>query len=94
MKQATKHGKIEILASSGMLVVDFFQEKCVILIDTKDQKAHLLKRQSTGSSTLDFKSITPDYSCSLSKIPSSVKKTVRYAAKFIDLVRSKTPKVE
>lgn len=96
MKQATKHGKLEILASSGKLVVDFLQEQFIILIDTKEQKAHLFKRQfdqSKSASSSNLETMMPDYSYSLSKIPSSVKKTVRYAAKFIDLVRSKTPKV-
>lgn len=90
MKQITKHGKLEIL-SSGKVLVDFSDDRLLFLMDTEAKKVDLFKRRSESIQNLE--STKPDYSCFLEKIPSSIKKTVRYAAKFIDLVRSKTPKV-
>ena len=90
--QTTKHGRIEILPSHNILV-DFKMDQCVILINTEKQTLGLFKRQKNNGSPIVYEKRTPDFTTKISCCPSVIRKTVRYAAKFVDLVRSKTPKV-
>eukprot|EP00158_Paraphelidium_tribonemae_P007978 Partr_v1_DN28419_c0_g1_i7_m41558 putative Polo-like kinase len=89
LKQATKHGYAEILPS-GHIVLDFNEDKYRITI-SGDGKTILFYTKPIGENWSVYSK--PTHTCSPSTIPEKYVKKYKYAAKFVDVVRSKTPKV-
>lgn len=83
--QNTKHGKIEIL-ESGSILMDFNGDPLLLLINGDGSVVELFKRVN-GLRKL------PDYSFPIASVPKGLHKKIKYAARFVDLVRSKTPKI-
>lgn len=88
LSQTIKYGRIELL-ESGKVLVDFHNDQHVLVINHNGTTLDLYRRNTKS----DYKERTPDYSCTIGQTPKQVQRTVTYAAKFVDLVRSKTPKV-
>jgi uncharacterized protein YigE (DUF2233 family) len=81
LKQSTKHGKLEILGD-GSVFVDFNSEGEAITISKYGTSISVHPKNDSGSATF-----------ALSNAPVKFHKMIRYASRFVDLVRSKTPKV-
>ncbi|TPX56203.1 hypothetical protein PhCBS80983_g04689 [Powellomyces hirtus] len=88
LKQKTKHGTVTIL-STGSLLLDFFGEEYLMVISGDSSQIHLYDR--TGDPTNPTES--PIRSYQRSSLPAAFAKKFRYASRFVDLVRSKTPKI-
>ncbi|KAJ3350144.1 Serine/threonine-protein kinase plk4 [Kappamyces sp. JEL0680] len=88
LKQNTKHGTIELLVS-GNILMDFTADEHIVLVNPVLRTLGLYRRNALASYNEQF----PDYTCSLESTPPVYQKTVRYAVKFVELVRSKTPKI-
>lgn len=81
MQQATKHGTLSIL-NTGDLLLDF-----------KDD-AHLIRISSDSNMiTLKHRTQQEELKYDRMHIPAALCKKYKYAARFVDLVRSKTPKI-
>ncbi|KAJ3350970.1 Serine/threonine-protein kinase plk4 [Entophlyctis luteolus] len=91
MQQKTKHGDISIL-SNGSILVDFSREPYLILISADSKWVQLCDRQKS-SKTSTVADISPYKTYPSAKLPPNLSKIFAYAAKFVDLVRSKTPKI-
>ncbi|KAJ3412208.1 hypothetical protein HDV05_001118 [Chytridiales sp. JEL 0842] len=87
IRQKTRHGVISI-SESGQVAVDFVTETHVITIDSTGTKVQLHNRLPTGECAKD-----PSLSLDSKNLPTNVLKIYKYAAKFVDLVKSKTPKI-
>ncbi len=84
--QNTKHGKIEI-QHDLQLVVDFISDPEILMISSDG--FHISVIQRNGSKSPD--SVTQRFT--VVNLPERYHKKCRYASRFVDLVRSKTPKV-
>jgi polo-like kinase 4 len=80
-KQTTKHGTIEILSNLD-LVLNFTADKNTLTV-TYSGSIHI-KKKSNGELIGDY---------SIHTLPIEFHKKYRYASRFVDLIRSKTPKV-
>ncbi|TPX51472.1 hypothetical protein SeLEV6574_g00253 [Synchytrium endobioticum] len=90
LKQKTKHGNVAIL-NTGWLYLDFVDEPYLLMISPDSQQIDFYERNCDP--TTDQHTARPFKSCSRQSLPSSYFKKYRYACRFVDLVRSKTPKV-
>ncbi|KAI8817463.1 kinase-like domain-containing protein [Fimicolochytrium jonesii] len=88
LKQKTKHGTVSILAS-GDLLLDFLGEEFLMLISGDSRTIELFDR---STSPTDPQS-RPIRRYTRTSLPSAYVKKYRYASRFVDLVRSKTPKI-
>jgi serine/threonine protein kinase len=88
LKQLTKYGIIQI-DSNGQVLMDLAADDHIIRISPDSTTVSLLKRIPG----IDMSSSIPSHSYSKSNVPLGVVKKLNYAAKFVELVRSKTPKV-
>ncbi|KAJ3123831.1 hypothetical protein HK098_001622 [Nowakowskiella sp. JEL0407] len=89
MKQTTKHGTIEI-APNGSVVLNFKGDDYHIQISSDGENIQLYPLNSrSGTEFLSH----PLQSYTRHTLPQNFEKKYRYAARFIDLVRSKTPKI-
>jgi hypothetical protein len=97
MKQKTKHGTVEIL-EDGQLCLDFTDEKYLMKVTSNGQQVRqqivfyllqiqLFNREENIHSAAPVKSYLKD------SLSGSLAKRFKYACKFVDLIRSKTPKV-
>ncbi|KAL7749100.1 hypothetical protein RI367_005505 [Sorochytrium milnesiophthora] len=92
-RQATKHGVVELLAS-GAVVTDFNGDKYVIVISGDGQQVRLFERdyiKAAGTHGIDSNRALRTYS--LSSLPDRYHKKYKYASTFVNLIRSKTPKI-
>ncbi|TPX36160.1 hypothetical protein SmJEL517_g01652 [Synchytrium microbalum] len=90
LKQKTKHGNVAIL-NSGWLYLDFVEEPFLLMISPDSQQIDFFERHCDP--TLDTCTDRPWKSFTRSTLPTSYAKKFRYACRFVDLVRSKTPKI-
>ncbi|KAK9761607.1 hypothetical protein K7432_013372 [Basidiobolus ranarum] len=90
IKQKTKHGTIEIL-SSGTIVLDLDGEKNIMAISKSGDQIHFFEKKS---SHLPHEHLTvPVKSFTLKSLPEKYESRYRYVYRFVDLIRSKTPKI-
>ena len=87
LKQSLKYGELEIL-DTGNIVINFKVDQHVILLNSDATVIKLFKKRNFNGGFAN-----PDYSCRVEDSPRSIQRTLVYTSKFIDLVRSKTPKV-
>jgi Polo-like Kinase 4 Polo Box 2 len=83
MQQVTKHGTISIL-KSGDILMDFKGDKYLIGISGDSETISLFDRSSTSIAQCKY---------SRAQTPSSLSKKYKYASRFVELVRTKTPKI-
>ncbi|KAJ2997891.1 hypothetical protein HDV02_005076 [Globomyces sp. JEL0801] len=89
--QNTKHGRVEILGT-GELLLDFTGDAHLILIAGNEEDGHVIRL--FDKNTFKKSNLTnPDFSYTISSLPEIHQKKIRYARKFVDLVRMKTPKI-
>ncbi|KAJ3125904.1 hypothetical protein HK100_010541, partial [Physocladia obscura] len=91
MQQKTKHGNIAILGD-GNILLDFYRESNLILI-SGDSKSVYLYDRSRSSASASIQDLNPHTTYDSQRLPSNISKIHAYAVKFVDLVRSKTPKI-
>jgi polo-like kinase 4 len=84
--QNTKHGKMEILRDLRLLI-DFKNDPEILVISSNGSNVFIFER----SHRLDLESPAATYN--RSDLPTKYHKKFRYASRFVELVRSKTPKV-
>ena len=89
LKQETKFGLVEIL-TSGHLVLDFVEDKYRILISPDGDSILFFVKPITAQWSIKS---APTHTCSRVTIPEKYAKRYRYACKFVDVVRSKTPRI-
>ena len=87
LKQKTKHGLIEIM-SDGHVFLDFVGEPHFMVISGDGQTVSLYSRNS-----FTYGHSQPVDSFIYTELSSSLMKKHRYAIRFVELVRAKTPKV-
>jgi hypothetical protein len=85
--QKTKSGKLEILNNLDVLV-DFEIEPNLVVIKGDGTRISIHKRE-VGHAICS----SPLIEYNFSNVPSAYQKIIRYSSRFIDLIRSKTPKV-
>lgn len=91
LRQITKHGTVEILRT-GHVLLDFVGDPYLVLISGDGQRVRLLDRRDLdGKVTLDKVPALRRYTWD--SLPAKIAKKYRYASRFVDLIRSKTPKV-
>ncbi|KAJ1554960.1 hypothetical protein HK405_003602, partial [Cladochytrium tenue] len=83
MVQQTRHGTVELTAG-GEVVIDFASEPCVFVASSDSRQITLEWRGGDKVECFDAE---------VDELPAAAARLVKYAAKFIELVRSKTPKV-
>ncbi|KAJ3314741.1 hypothetical protein HDV04_005747 [Boothiomyces sp. JEL0838] len=86
--QKTKYGTVEILKNLNLLL-DFSGDEELMVILSDGSLVLLFSRQHRAN-------LEPGYakqSYTVSNLPSKFHKKLRYACRFVDLVRSKTPKI-
>jgi hypothetical protein len=83
MQQNTKHGTISIL-KNACLLIDFKSEEFLIQISDDSQCVSYCDRSNPTKLVCSFKS---------SNLPSKLVKHFKYASRFVDLVKTKTPKI-
>lgn len=81
--QNIKHGKIEI-TKLGDVIVDFNEDSHILQLNPDGSKCTLINKRNPNGSREIFNSPL---------FPTEFHKRIRYTARFIDLVRSKTQKV-
>ena len=80
LNQVIKHGKIEI-TKNGLVTIDFKGEDQILQLNHNGSELNAINRNSSSVDRYIFPSI-----------PEKYHKRIRYAARFLDLVRSKTQK--
>ncbi|KAH6600016.1 hypothetical protein BASA50_002603 [Batrachochytrium salamandrivorans] len=88
MRQVTKHGQVEILPTRDILL-DFVGEQYLMLISGDSETISLYARSANYGDI--NKRPTKQYT--RSSLPNALAKKFRYAARFVELVRAKTPKI-
>ncbi|KAJ3268432.1 hypothetical protein HDV01_002756 [Terramyces sp. JEL0728] len=86
--QKTKYGTVEILKTLNFML-DFSGDDELMVITSNGSQIQLFNRQYRAN-------LEPEYSresYTISHLPSKYHKKLRYACRFVDLVRSKTPKI-
>lgn len=91
LKQKTKHGDVEIL-SSGSVVLDFVGDtyRMVVSGDGASVAFYPTPSCKTNWDPSEQKPLR-EYACD--QLPEKYSKKLNYAVRFVDVVRSKTPKV-
>ncbi|KAJ3158441.1 Serine/threonine-protein kinase plk4 [Geranomyces michiganensis] len=98
LKQKTKHGTVTI-TPRGDLLLDFFGEEFLMVISCDSAYVRLYDRADVddddggGDPTGWLQQQQPARSYKRSSLPLAYAKKYRYASRFVDLVRSKTPKI-
>ncbi|CAG8671741.1 10923_t:CDS:2, partial [Ambispora leptoticha] len=90
LKQKTKHAFVEILPT-GTVFLDFYDDRYLITITKDGGKIDIFERP-VGKETPAIL-VNPIKSYTFDELPIKYLKKYRYAAKFIELVKSKTPKI-
>ncbi|RUS16078.1 hypothetical protein BC937DRAFT_91631 [Endogone sp. FLAS-F59071] len=90
IKQRTRHGVVEVL-EDGTVFLDFNEERWLMTVDSEGEKINFFERPHTRGSPAIL--VNPVRSYTFHELPPKHLKKYRYAAKFVDLVKSKTPKV-
>ncbi|KAI9100691.1 hypothetical protein DFS34DRAFT_615441 [Phlyctochytrium arcticum] len=91
LRQKTKHGTV-LITESGHVVLDFASDAFLMRIGPDGATVDLVERgneRAGGDGTEGMVVQTYDRT----SLPESFAKKYRYAARFVDLVRSKTPKI-
>ena len=87
MTQTTKHGSVQI-HETGKLILDFTGDPFIIYISPDSRTISLFDRSNHNSTNS-----SPLFTYPSSHLPQSLVKKYRYAARFVELVRTKTPMV-
>ncbi|KAJ3052841.1 hypothetical protein HK097_005568 [Rhizophlyctis rosea] len=88
LQQKTKHGMVSIL-QTGEILLDFIDDDALMLISADSDKIDLFPKGSDPIRSSDLPTATYDRR----SLPRNQHKKFRYASRFVDLVRSKTPKI-
>ncbi|KAJ3089464.1 Serine/threonine-protein kinase plk4 [Quaeritorhiza haematococci] len=89
LKQKTKHGTVTIL-STGQLMLDFIGEEYLLVISGDSNQIDFYDREGDPTK---LETQRPVRSYTRSSLPAQYVKKYRYAMRFVELVRSKTPKI-
>ncbi|KAI8591672.1 hypothetical protein BDZ88DRAFT_487338 [Geranomyces variabilis] len=92
LKQKTKHGTVTI-TPRGDLVLDFIGEEFLMVISGDSAYVRLFERYGTDDDDPETQGRAPTRSYKRTSLPLAYAKKFRYASRFVDLVRSKTPKI-
>ncbi|KAJ8324495.1 hypothetical protein QVD99_002515 [Batrachochytrium dendrobatidis] len=88
MRQITKHGQVEILPTREILL-NFSGDQYIMIISGNSETISLYPRSTYHVDS----NMQPARQYSRSSLPTSLLKKFRYAARFVELVRAKTPKI-
>jgi hypothetical protein len=91
IQQQTKYGNVEI-TSSGRVILDFAGERHRIVISENGLQVFLYPLPISDA-TWSMETTPASHVYSLETLPAKMHKKYRYAARFVSVVRSKTPKV-
>ncbi|KAI9593465.1 kinase-like domain-containing protein [Syncephalis fuscata] len=83
LKQKTKHGTVELL-EDGRLKLDLLGEPFIMLISGDGQTIEFVEHGTRQAIVSEF---------TLDKLPAQYQRKYAYASRFVDLVRSRTPKI-
>ncbi|TPX61796.1 hypothetical protein SpCBS45565_g07173 [Spizellomyces sp. 'palustris'] len=88
LRQKTKHGNVSIL-ETGELLLDFIGEEYLMLISSDSNEISLFDRSVDPLNS----SARPVQTFERATLPPGYVKKYRYGSRFVELVRSKTPKI-
>lgn len=89
LRQQTKHGIIELLGN-GKIWIDFMIDPTISVIDIDGLRVRIFEK-GTQQSQIDYN--TPKEILYYPNLPLAKMKIYEYARKFVNLLRSKTPRV-
>ncbi|KAJ1551337.1 hypothetical protein HK096_001004 [Nowakowskiella sp. JEL0078] len=92
IKQTTKHGTICIL-QDGRVVLEFLGDEDILVISSDSSIIDVYPKSSNIPNISNNFNSRPSISFTREALTSSYHKKYRYAVRFVDLVRSKTPKI-
>ncbi|KAL1922181.1 uncharacterized protein VTP21DRAFT_9720 [Calcarisporiella thermophila] len=92
IRQQTRHGRVEILPNKRVLV-DFSDSRHPMIISSDGEVVDVYERGSASVKDWAWESAQPLRTYRYTNLPPKLAKRYRYACRFIELIRSKTPKV-